>query len=130
MVDEPTPRRGGRAVGTPNRNTIRVFEILERLGYDPIEGMCEIATGRVLCFKCQDPFDRDNMPKPDPECETCKGTGREPVPLELRASMHKEVASYTYPKRRAVEHVVGADTVDGVPRDKVATIAAISQLLQ
>ncbi|MGA7415142.1 MAG: hypothetical protein WBW33_32020 [Bryobacteraceae bacterium] len=36
-------KTGGRTVGTPNRKTREVAELLESLGCDPIEGMVRIA---------------------------------------------------------------------------------------
>jgi hypothetical protein len=38
-----TPKTGGRMKGTPNRRTRDVFERLEALDCDPIEGMARIA---------------------------------------------------------------------------------------
>jgi hypothetical protein len=36
-------KTGGRVVGTPNRKTKEVSELLASLGCDPIQGMAEIA---------------------------------------------------------------------------------------
>ena len=114
---QPGQRFGGRRAGTPNRDTQRVFEILDKLGVDPIEGMARIAIGDVPCFECVEPHmtqirtvvgleegqEQVPLPAADPGCPRCKGKGKEQVSLDLRANMHRQLAGYTYPARRAVE---------------------------
>jgi len=38
-----TPKTGGRKAGTPNKRTFDATALAERLGYDPLEAMIELA---------------------------------------------------------------------------------------
>jgi hypothetical protein len=69
----------GRPKGTPNKKSVEVAEKLAALGCDPLEGMARIAK---IAEAEQD--------------------------YALAGAMHKELAQYVAPKRRAVEHT-GAD---------------------
>lgn len=105
----------GRKPGVPTRKTVEIAEKLAALGCDPIEGMAKIALGHVPCPRCQgaalakyrlvgDEFTFDPEVGVEMLCRTCWGTGREPIETKLKADMHKELAQYVAPKRRAIEH--------------------------
>lgn len=71
---KPGERRGGRTVGTPNKDTAELVALLKSKypKWDPVIAMAEIAN-------------------------TCND-----VNTQLQAA--KEVAQYIYPKRKAIEH--------------------------
>lgn len=76
-------RYGGRAKGTPNKNTLDIQAKLDALGCDPIQGMAEIAA-----------------------------EARAIGDFNLAGTMYKELAQYVAPKRKAVE-VQGDVTLGG-----------------
>lgn len=82
-------RYGGRVKGTPNKDTTKVLEIIEREKCDPIEFLCWVVNANVAKLK-------------------------EAPELEQRIAAAKELASYIYPKRKAVEHSVSDETVEKV----------------
>ncbi len=84
----------GRPKGSKTKQQLGIEEMLASVGCDPILGMAKIALGEVPCLN----------PKCSAECETCEGSGLQPVPLDLRAKMFSELAQYVAPKRKAVEH--------------------------
>lgn len=83
------PRYGGRAKGTLNRDTRKAVEIIEREKCDPIEFLCWVVNANIEKLK----------DAPD---------------LEQRITAAKELASYVYPKRKAVEHSVSDETIEKV----------------
>jgi hypothetical protein len=120
----------GRGKGSKGKRTLAVEETLERLNCDPIEGMALIAMGSVPCLSCSETgtvtsiqfYQIINKPVPDwvisdadsPDtlnnestrpvsCPLCGGTGIDPINISLRSSMHKELAQYIAPKRKAIE---------------------------
>jgi hypothetical protein len=95
----PGERRGGRAKGTPNKDTRSVMERLQALGHDPITGMAMIAMGMGGCRNCRNTGKKDGV-----TCEVCGGTKHEPLDPALRGRMDAELAQYVYPKRKAIEH--------------------------
>lgn len=91
----------GRPKGSKNKRTKDVIEILEEKfpGYNPVAAMAALAHDDVKCGVC----DGTGKVTRRRRCDHCNGTGKIPVPLELQAQMHREVAQYIAPKRRAVE---------------------------
>src|SRR5262249_32899348 len=69
--------------------------MLASIGCDPLRGMAMIALGEVQCLES------DGL---GGTCRHCGGTGKEPVPIELRARMHSELAKYVAPQLKAIEH--------------------------
>lgn len=86
MATPKGTRYGGRAKGTPNRDTQKVIEIIEREKCDPIEFLCWVVNANVAKLK-------------------------EAPELEQRIAAAKELASYIYPKRKAIEHSVEDETI-------------------
>lgn len=113
----PLPVPGpGRPKGSRNKLQLRVAEILERLGCDPIEGMALIMMQRCPCPTCAGSLRaRYSMcaagPYLDPDkgaemtCRTCWGSGKEPIEPALRGKMAAELAQYIAPKLRSIEHL-------------------------
>lgn len=100
-----SPKTGGRKKGTRNRSTEYVAEVLDRLNCEPIEGMARIAMRDIPCSTCGG---AGRVPSRDlrkkEACPGCAGSGKEPIPIGLAAKMLSELASYRYPKLKAVEH--------------------------
>lgn len=108
-------KTGGRVAGTPNRQTVDIMAKLAKLKCDPIIGMARIAMGDVPCDRCAGSGTAKYVRTDtggwafDPEegspstCRVCWGSRKEPVDLKLQADMHKELAQYVAPKRKAVE---------------------------
>lgn len=102
-------------MGTPNKRTGELLEILERLNCNPAEGMALISNGDYTCTVCLGKkrltYSRnpDSLElKFDPEgklmdCLNCFGTGKEPIPIGLRLKAMAELQQYVFPKRKAVE---------------------------
>jgi hypothetical protein len=95
----------GRPKGSVNKRTLAIAERLERLGCDPIESMAKIALGDVPCAACKGEGSV-RWPGSDTayRCDACQGSGRDAVPIELRAKMYIELAQYVASKRKAVDH--------------------------
>lgn len=97
--------------GIPNRNTQRVFEIIDRLGFDPIETMCYFAMGDVvkLGLMTQKELDKPArqmmIGKRLVHSPSGKERALEMVSITLRANMAVDIANYAYPKRAAVQMV-------------------------
>lgn len=70
---------------------------------NPIEGAARIAKGEVDCSICQG-TGKTKHARPR-ACSTCEGSGREYVPIELRASMIKSLQPYYAPKLKSIEHL-------------------------
>jgi DnaJ-class molecular chaperone len=87
--------------------------MLQKLDCDPILGMAKIALGDVPCPVCKG---EGSVRWPGSElsqrCDACQGTGRDAVPIELRARMMVELAQYVASKRKAVDH-------DGASNDQL-----------
>lgn len=108
-----TPKTGGRVVGTPNKRTLEIAELLDGLNCSPIEGMALIAECRLPCGECagkgkQRYKRQDGKLAFDPEgkllpCLGCYGTGFAAVDLGIRLRAYAEIAQYLYAKRKAVE---------------------------
>lgn len=108
-------KTGGRQAGTPNKATQEVIDKLQGLGCDPVEGMARIAMGDVCCTTCNGSLKarysrsmhglyRDPDGGKEGTCLTCMGTGKEPIPMELRGKLFAELTSYIAPKRKAIDH--------------------------
>ena len=69
---KPKPEGSGRKKGTPNKSTLDLHAICERLGVNPFEKLVEYIV--------------------------------HPCDTEIRLAALKEICSYLYPKRKAVEH--------------------------
>jgi len=115
-VKGKTNNPNGRPLGSVNKRSLAVMELLEGLEVNPIVGMALIASERIVCKVCRGTkkakyfFDMEGRAHLRPDdgtektCLTCLGSGFHPVPIELQGTMFKELAQYVAPKLRAVEH--------------------------
>jgi hypothetical protein len=115
MESPKRKKTGGRKLGTPNKRSGELLEILDRLSCNPAEGMAQIANGDYTCTVCLGKrklkyrrredgelvFDGDEGTLMD--CVNCFGSGKEPIPVGLRLKAMAELQQYVYPKRKAVE---------------------------
>ena len=86
-----------RPKGTKNKRTLEIEELFEKLDFNPIEFLAQVASGKVTEF-IQTGIDE----------ETGKAIGYQAKPkLALRVECAKELAQYIAPKQRAIE--VNAD---------------------
>jgi hypothetical protein len=88
---------GGRGKGTPNKNTLPLQQLADKLGCSPFEILCRFAIGDAKGLG----YATDIV-----HSTTSKGEIIE-KPLigpELRIKAASEAAQYLYPKRKAIEH--------------------------
>lgn len=88
---------GGRGKGTPNKNTLPLQQLADKLGCSPFEILCRFAIGDAKGLG----YTTDIV-----HSTTSKGEIIE-KPLigpELRVKAASEAAQYLYPKRKAIEH--------------------------
>lgn len=79
MADKEGNKTGGRVKGVPNKRTLTVIETAEEMGVNPIEFLCLVMKAEVDKLK--------DVPT-----------------LDQRIAAAKELASYMFPKRKAIEH--------------------------
>lgn len=89
-------RQGGRAKGTPNRATAQLQERAAALGVDPFEILCLFAKGDWKSLG----YDREIFLTMEGE-KSC--SYRFTIDPAVRAKCASDVASYLFPKRKAVE---------------------------
>ena len=118
MAAKHNPHKNGMYKGMPgvrkgiaNRNTKRVFEIMEKLNFDPIETMCLFAMGDVVRLglmtqvELEKPSRTVLIGKSKVQLPSGKQRALDIIPVPLRAGMASDVANYAYPKRSAVSIV-------------------------
>lgn len=74
-------KAGGRQKGTPNKRTANLKELIE-----------------------------ENYSGFDPIIEMITISKQEKVPLDVKVSIYKSIAEYIYPKRKAIEAEITAET--------------------
>lgn len=89
---KPGERRGGRAKGTPNRNTLALRERLEALGMGTTKPCMEELLARIAWGDAKEEV-----------VTKSGGIVKVAPPLKLRAWCAGEVLSYLEPKRKAIE---------------------------
>ena len=118
-------KTGGRQKGAVNKVQANAQVLLDSMGCNPIQGMARIAQGDVQCLACSgkkkaicpdckngcDGICKACNGKKKIECLNCHGTGSEPISLNLRAAMLKELANYYSPKLSATK-IDGSIAVD------------------
>lgn len=85
----PRPPGAGRKPGTPNKASLGVFEKAEAEGCDPILFLCAVIQRN----------------------QEVLGASAADVEIDHQIAAAKELASYMYPKRKAIEHS-GPDGTD------------------
>lgn len=107
-MEEPKkrPKTGGRQKGTPNRKTMEIEKLLEEMDFNPIEFLVYVAMGNWKAIGYDTATICTGYTKlGDPIVE-------ERLNAKLRTDAAKEVASYVFPKRKAIEHSgPGGDTI-------------------
>lgn len=93
-------KTGGRKPGTPNKKALEVREIIEELGVNPIEILAHFMMNDYEALGYKET--QTMVTKSGSEVQVLT------ISPELRASCAKEIASYVYAKRRAIE-VTGKD---------------------
>ena len=88
----PKPPTSGRKVGTPNRETAFVQDIVDGLGMHPAEVLARAANGDAVGLGL--------VAADDPPMASI-----EALPISLRIKAASELCSYLLPKRKAVEIV-------------------------
>lgn len=96
-------RYGGRAKGTPNKNSLNAIAIAEKLKIDPLEVILYFVKNdwKSLGYKSECVT---KMLKDGSTIEV------ERITPEMRLTAAKEAAGYIYPKRKAIEHTVEGET--------------------
>ena len=110
---KPGERRGGRKLGTPNKNSTRVAEICNRLKCDPVELMVKICKGDLPCGVCHGAGRSPFQPARGESigvrtCESCYGSGKERIGPRERQAAASDLMGFIYPKLKAIE-LTGAD---------------------
>jgi hypothetical protein len=90
-------RQGGRKKGTPNKRSLAAAERLIEMGYDPLEALVLVASGRmkfetIVKYPTQDGKGTFEMVE------------EVAAPVEQRVRCMIELATYVYPKRRSIEY--------------------------
>ena len=91
MRQKGDPKIGGRQKGTPNKRTVEVLALLDKMKCSPIELLAQIVNASIK----QEIIVRDNEGKPHKVIM--------PPTLDQRLSAARELAQYVAPKRKAVE---------------------------
>lgn len=100
------PRDSGRRPGQPNRDTLRLKELVDRLGCDPIEVLARVAMGDAVGLGL--------LPVGSPAADAQLA-----LPISLRVKAASELAGYIWPKRKALEV-----SMDEVPTGGVMVVPA------
>lgn len=95
MANTTGKRFGGRAKGTPNKQTQDLFEIAERLECNPFEILLLFAKGDFETLGL-----KEWTYKTFGEYTTEELT----ISPELRQKSAKDACEYLFPKRKAIEH--------------------------
>lgn len=80
-----TPNKGGRPKGSPNKRSLQYLEVLEKHNFCPASAMIEIYEEARKEYEAHD----------DPQIKSYY--------LKISSDMAKEMATYAYPRRKAVE---------------------------
>ncbi len=98
---------GGRKAGTPNKASATLKERLASWGCDPFKIMADIAAGELLCGVCRG-AGKTKFQSGDGEgirkCQSCWGSGKERISPQERNRAASEIAKYTQPQLKAIEH--------------------------
>ena len=113
--------KAGRPHGTPNKGSLEVKEILENMNVNPIEVLAHFMTNNYEALGYLET--RTVVTKSGATIE-------EPtISPELRAMCAKELASYVYAKRRAIE-VTGKDGEPLLPPSRRLTPEELSDIVR
>lgn len=97
---------GGRAKGTPNKDTQALIEAAERLGVNPFEILLHFAKGDFATLGYS-----EYQTRPGPDGSTYDVLTIEP---ELRARCAMKASEFLYPKRKAIEITDGSESRRGI----------------
>ncbi len=88
----------GRAKGTPNKKTADYLEVLNKHGIEPADLLCYVYNGDYEALKMPEKIFKVGFGGQEYEEYS--------ITLEMRINAAKELMSYKYPKRKAVDHTV------------------------
>jgi hypothetical protein len=91
-------RNGGRQKGTPNKKTENYLEVLGNHNIEPADLLCYVYNGDYKALKLPEKTFRVGFGGQEFEEYT--------ISLEMRIDAAKNLMSYKYPKRKAIEHTV------------------------
>lgn len=94
-VEKNSTRKGGRAVGTPNKRTSDLLDIANRLDCNPFEVLILFAKGDYAALGYEE---KERIVTKDSIVE------KYTITPELRQRSAKDACEYLHPKRKAVEH--------------------------
>jgi hypothetical protein len=116
----PRPIGSGRKKGTPNKRTLMVNELMDKVGVDPLEIMLRIAAGDWKGLG----YDNETYVLENAQGGTKIGYTITP---EMRLSAAKEAAQYLYCKKK--EEPID-DSIDVTHEDKKEFLAAAEKELE
>jgi hypothetical protein len=91
------PKFGGRAKGTPNKTSLPLKELAEKLNCNPFEILLRFAMGDAKGLG----YAIDTVGQTTPKGEIIE---KPLISPEMRIKAASEAAQYLYPKRKAIEH--------------------------
>jgi hypothetical protein len=97
MATKDGKKTGGRQKGTPNKKTQDVMEVCERLGLNPIEVLARFALGDWNGLGYESAQIEVNHTEYGSVLKYTIDPG-------VRSKCAAELASYIFPKRKAIEH--------------------------
>lgn len=120
-MDNPNLNRSGRKPGSLSIKKADIWQACKNMGFDAAEAMVKIAMGDVECGACRGgKFCRYPVRLSDGEyakdeatgevkmaarlCQSCWGTGYEPVNVKERIMATSEIMARQYPTLKAIEH--------------------------
>lgn len=100
---KPRPENAGRKAGTPNKRTFDARQLVERMGFDPLEFLVHTAKADWEALGYQKGFvTKVNMGIEYEE---------DIISYEQRLDAAKTIAKYIYPQLKSIEHT-GKDGTD------------------
>ena len=87
----------GRPKGSPNKTSLPLKELAEKLNCNPFEILCRFAMGDAKGLG----YVLDTVEQTTPKGDIIE---KPLIPPELRVKAASEAAQYLYPKRKAIEH--------------------------
>jgi hypothetical protein len=90
-------KTGGRVKGTPNRTTLPLQELAQKLNCNPFEILLRFAMGDAKGLG----YALDTVEQTTPKGDIIE---KPLITPEIRVKAASEAAQYLYPKRKAIEH--------------------------
>jgi hypothetical protein len=103
-------KTGGRKVGTPNRKTREISELLESLGHNPIEAMVRIATDPEASLELRGRMNAELAQYIYPKRKAVEVAGDQEAPLGPRKV---QIVIVPTPSEEQIERHVGPKLLTG-----------------